>query len=238
MRKFIKTGLLLIILVVPVLIFLFLKNFGQNHFALPRFIPLSDSTTGNILFQTVNYKGEMIEDTIFHTIPNFDLIDQNGKKQDLSLIKNKIHIAEFIFTRCPGQCPIMSKEMRRVQEAFENESNIKILSYSVDPEFDSPQILKKYAEALNAKPGQWYFLTGDKKEIYRMAYYGYFITAKEDKINADNLEDRFVHTDKCVLVDNEGHIRGYYNGTDRKEIDRLILEAKILLHEIKNEKNG
>ena len=236
MKKITKTGILLILLVVPVLIFLFLKNFGQNHFTLPRYIPLMDSTTGNVKFEKVIYKGEEINDTVFHSIPNFNLTDQNGKPQNSNLFKNKIHIAEFIFTRCPGQCPIMSKEMQRVQESFENEKDVIILSYSVDPEFDTPENLKIYANNLGAIDGKWYFLTGQKKEIYRMAYYGYFVTAKEENKNLTNLEDRFVHTDKCILVDSEGHIRGFYNGTDRKDIDKLVLETKVLLHELKQER--
>jgi protein SCO1/2 len=232
MSHFKKAGFLLFTLVVPALVFLFLRYFGQNHYTLPRYIPLIDSLTGEPLTRLVNVKGKQVRDTIFHTLPDFSLTDQEGKLANLSRVKGKIHVANFIFTRCPGQCPRMSAEMRRVQEAFEQEPSFLILSYTVDPEYDTPAVLKVYAQSLGAIPGKWNFLTGPKAEIYRMALKGYYVTAKEDKTSSQNLEDRFVHTDKLILVDPQGHIRGFYNGTDKKEVDRLILEAKVLLHEL------
>jgi protein SCO1 len=232
MKNIRKPLFLILMLVVPGVIFLSMRTFGENHFKLPRYIPEIDSVTGKIKKQGVSFKGRTIQDTVFHTLSDFTLTDQNGKAVNKSLITGKIHIADFIFTRCPGQCPMMSKEMVRVQEVFEKEKSLVILSYTVDPEHDTPEVLKNYAENLGAIPGKWYFLTGDKKEIYRMALKQYFVTAKEEKTNSSQLEDKFVHTDKMILIDTEGQIRGFYNGTDNAEVDKLILETKVLLHEI------
>ncbi|MBC8111478.1 MAG: SCO family protein, partial [Verrucomicrobia bacterium] len=199
-----------------------------------RMVPMIDSTTGNVKMQTVTIRGRQVQDTVFHKIPDFSLTDENGKPANLSLVKGKIHIADFIFTRCPGQCPKMSKEMQRLQEKFEKNPQVVFLSYTVDPEHDTPEVLKKYAQNLEADSNRWHFLTGAKKDIYHLALKGYFITAKEEETNSQALEDRFVHTDKFVLVDTEGQIRGFYSGVSQLEMEKLVLETKILLHELEN----
>jgi protein SCO1/2 len=107
------------------------------------------------------------------------------------------------------------------------------MSYSVDPKNDTVEALQNYAEQYGAIKDKWYLMTGEKEEIFRLAKKGYYVTAKEDNIQSPNLEDKFVHTDKFVLVDKQGHIRGFYNGTDPLEIDKLILEIKVLLSEYK-----
>jgi protein SCO1/2 len=231
MPKYIKAGLLITLLVIPALAFLFLKNFGKNHYSLPRYIPQIDSATGTIQMETRLVNGEELTDTVFHKIPNFRLTDQNNNEVTLAVTKGKIHVADFFFARCPGICPKMSSQMQRVQEAFKNYPDVVILSYSVDPEHDTVEALSNYAEQYEAIPGKWYFLTGDKEEIYRIAKKGYYVTAKEDKTGSGSLEDMFVHTDKFVLVDKNNVIRGFYNGTDPEEVDKLILEIQVLLAE-------
>jgi protein SCO1 len=234
MRTYIKAGLLLLVLVIPALAFLFLRNFGENHFSLPRYIPRIDSATGNILMETAIIDGREVTDTAFHTIPDFRLTDQYNNPVSSAVIKNKIHVADFFFARCLGICPKMSSQLQRVQEAFLDNPEVLIMSYTVDPENDTVAALQNYAGQYGAIKGKWYLLTGDKEEIYRLAKKGYYVTAKEDNVQSTNLEERFVHTDKFVLVDKQGHIRGFYNGTDPKEIDKLILEIKVLLNEYKN----
>jgi protein SCO1/2 len=235
MRTYIKAGLLLLVLVIPALAFLFLKNYGQNHYSLPRYIPRIDSTTGNILMETRVVNGKEITDTVFHKIPNFHLTDQHNNTITSRVIQDKIHVADFFFARCPGICPRMSSQMQRVQEAFLHNPDVLIMSYSVDPKNDTVEALASYAEQYGAIQGKWYLLTGEKEDIFRLAKKGYYVTAKEDNILSPNLEDRFVHTDKFVLVDRQGHIRGFYNGTDPEEVDKLILEIKILLSHNKSE---
>ncbi len=231
MSKFAKAGILLAMLVVPALFFLFLKGFGTNHFALPRYIPRIDSATGQIVMTTRVVNGKEIQDTVFQTLPAFSLINQEGKPVSLGTVQGKIHVADFFFARCPGICPRMSSQMQRVQDAFLNNSEVVILSYTVDPKHDTVQALQNYAAQYGAKPGKWHLLTGEKSEIYNLAYNGYKVTAKEHDSTSTSLEDQFVHTDKFVLVDKDGVIRGYYSGTDPEEVDKLIGEIKILLYE-------
>ncbi len=234
MNKYTKAGILLAMLLVPALFFLFLKGFGTNHFALPRYIPKIDSTTGQIVMTTTVVNGREVTDTVFQTIPDFELINQSGGKVNRASLSGKIHVADFFFARCPGICPKMSSQLRRVQDAFLNNPEVMILSYTVDPKNDTVAALQHYADQYGAKAGKWHLLTGEKSEIYNLAYYGYRVTAKEDDTTSINLEDQFVHTDKFVLVDKEGVIRGYYNGTDTEEVDKLIGEIKILLYEYRN----
>lgn len=210
-------GLVLVcILMVPILIIVFLKTFGSNQYEIPVFFE------AGVEFPL----GECeIEENKQHRIPEFNLISQDNEMISRSAMEGKITIVDFMFTSCPGICPIMSTEMERVDDVFRNENDVQIFSYSVDPEFDSPEILKEYAERHNASP-KWYYLTGEKNEIYQLARCGYILPA----IDGGYLPEDFVHSDKFVLVDGEGRIRGYYSGTDRESVDLLILEAKILLY--------
>lgn len=232
MKQYLKAGILISTLVLPVLIFLFLRFFSQNHFVLPRYIPLIDSTNNQpILNKISDLKGKVIYDTAYHTIPNFSFIDQNGQQFSNQKTKGKIYVANFIFTRCGLICPKVTSQMARVQDAFLNKKDILLVSHTVDPKFDAPVILKKYAEKNDALDGKWFFLTGDKAELYRMALKGYFVPISDasayDKAITDP-DKAFIHSEKMILVDKEGIIRGFYDGTDPKEIDRLIVEIKIL----------
>jgi protein SCO1/2 len=228
-----KVGILLAMLVLPAFIFFFLKSQGKNHFTkLPRYYPVIDEKTDIPVYHTVTVKGKQVQDTVFQQIPEFQLTDQNDKIFNSQQLNGKIHIAAFIFTRCPGQCPLISKEMQRIAEQLSDFKNIVLLSYTVDPEFDKPSVLKSYATKYNAVEGQWYFLTGDKKEIYNLAFNSYRVTAKQMEVNTTNLEDIFVHTEKLVLVDGAGIIRGYYSSKDKFEVDKLVLEAKVLNSEL------
>ncbi len=233
MNKSLKAGILIAMLVVPALVFLFLKGFGENHYSLPRYLPQTNSR-GEILTVQREVNGREITDTLFHTLPDFRMVNQQGEVVTQAAVKGKIHVADFFFARCLGICPKMSSQMQRVQEAFLNDPNVVILSYTVDPQHDSVAALQNYAAQYEAKPGKWHLLTGQKEEIYHLAKRGYFVTAKEDDTTSTNLEEQFVHTDKFVLVDGDGVIRGFYNGTSREEVDKLILEIKVLLHEYKN----
>jgi protein SCO1/2 len=235
MRTSLKAGLLILLLVIPALAFLFLKNFGRNQYSLPRYIPQLDSTSGEIMMRTSVVNGRETTDTVFHTIPDFNLTDQNNNKITAEMVKGKIHVADFFFARCPGICPKMSSQLQRVQDQFLNNPDVVILSYTVDPEHDSVEALQNYADQYGAIKNKWYLLTGDRKQIYDLAKRGYFVSAKEGNLQSSDLEENFVHTDKFILVDKEGHIRGFYNGTDPKDVDRLNLEIKILLDHYKTQ---
>ncbi|GAA4407440.1 hypothetical protein GCM10023187_28010 [Nibrella viscosa] len=225
-----KAGTLLLVLLVPALLFIFLKLFGRNHFTLPKYIPRIDSTTGEPLMRKqVNLKGENVIDTVFHTVPGFRLTDQNDKAVDQSVTKGKIHVADFFFTRCGTICPKLSSQLTRVQDIFRDNPDLVFLSFSVDPEHDSPEKLQAYARKYEAIPGKWYFLTGDKAQIYNMAQRGYFLPVVDHGVSYGKPDETFIHSEKLVLVDKEGYIRGFYDGTDPEDVDRLILEIRVLL---------
>ncbi|WP_345268128.1 SCO family protein [Nibrella viscosa] len=177
----------------------------------------------------VNLKGENVIDTVFHTVPGFRLTDQNDKAVDQSVTKGKIHVADFFFTRCGTICPKLSSQLTRVQDIFRDNPDLVFLSFSVDPEHDSPEKLQAYARKYEAIPGKWYFLTGDKAQIYNMAQRGYFLPVVDHGVSYGKPDETFIHSEKLVLVDKEGYIRGFYDGTDPEDVDRLILEIRVLL---------
>lgn len=228
MQKILKAGILIVALVVPASIFIFLKYFGRNQYQLPTYIPKIDSTTGGVMTHKVDTPEGVRYDTLFHTVPDFDLTDQNGNRITAAATKGKIYVADFIFTRCGTICPKLSTELGRVQEAFAQNDKVLILSHTIDPEYDTPEVLAGYAKRYEAKPGKWYFLTGDKTQLYQLAHKGYYIAAQEAEQKGEP-DETFSHSDKLILIDSAGHIRGFYDGTSKKDVDRLILEIKVLL---------
>ena len=205
------------ILLIPVLIFMFLKGFGTNEYDLP------------IYFQNGvdnPFRECPSSDTTQHYIPDFSFTNQNGEMMGRQEMEGKITVVDFFFTSCPSICPIMSKEMERVNDMFRDEPGVQIMSISIDPEYDTPEILKEYAERHNATPGKWHFLSGPKEETYQLARCGFVIPT----VDGNGVPDDFVHSDKFMLIDELGRIRGYYSGTNREEVDLLILETKVLLH--------
>lgn len=208
---------LVCILMIPVLIFLFLKGFGKNEYDLPIFFQNGVDNP----FQECPPS-----DSSQHFIPEFRFINQDGKQFGRAEMKGKITIVDFFFTSCPSICPVMSKEMERVNDHFRDEPLVQILSISIDPTFDTPEILKAYAEEHHAIPGKWQFLSGTKEETFQLARCGFVLPA----LDGNGVPDDFVHSDKFILIDEQGRIRGYYSGTTREEVDLLMLETKILLH--------
>jgi protein SCO1/2 len=233
-QKTIKAGILIAALVVPALIFLYLKGFGENHYELPYLIPRIDSTTGNVMMRrNPNPKWNQPKmDTVFHTIPNWKLTDENGVEFLGETLKGRIYVADFFFTRCESICPKMSTQLTRVQDVFSSEENVQLASFSVDPSHDSPEVMKEYAKKYDAKAGKWHFLTGTKTQIYPLAVKGYYVPvadASEYDKAVKNPDETFIHSEKLILIDKEGHIRGFYDGTNKKDVDRLILEIRVLL---------
>jgi protein SCO1/2 len=166
-------------------------------------------------------------DTTYHTIPNFSFIDQNGKKITQKNLNNSVYVADFFFTTCHSICPIMSTQIQRVAEKFKGNSEVKFLSHTVDPETDTVEQLNRYAIEHKANVNQWMFVTGDKKELYDIARTGYLLDASI----GDGGPDDFIHTQNFALVDKDNRIRGYYDGTNTKEVDQLITDIDLLLAE-------
>ncbi len=225
-----KAGILLATLLVPALLYVFLRFGTQNHYVLPRYLPKIDSAKGEPLMAEVTLAdGRQVIDTVYNHIPPFKLIDQDGKTVDQSIVKGKIFVADFFFTRCGTICPKISSQLTRVQDIFRNKSDVVFLSHSVDPEHDRPAELKAYARKYEAIPGKWYFLTGNKAEIYNLAMHGYYLPAVDAGVNEGKPDETFIHSEKLVLVDKEGIVRGFYDGTDKEDVDRLVLEIRVLL---------
>jgi len=221
LKKYIKTGILLIVLGVPVFVFLFLKFFGENKFDLPYFFPELDPS-GEVKV----VKG----DTVFIKAPDFQLKAQDGKV--FSYQKGGITIVSFFFSRCGTICPVTNKNLLRVAENFKSDSLVSILSLTVDPIFDTPEVLNKYAFELGANYKRWMFLTGNKKYIYDLAIKGFKLPvsdASDYDRNIVDIDQTFIHSDKLLLIDKYGHIRGIYEGTNKSEIERLVVEIKVLL---------
>ena len=228
-----KAGVLFLVLILPVFIYIGLKTFGTNHYSLPRFVPAIDSTTGEIkMAKRLNPRWNESEiDTIFQTIPSFSLTDETGKTFVSNSLKDKIYVTSFFFTRCGTICPKITSQLSRVQDTFLGDPEVQFLSISVDPKYDQPEKLATYAKRFDANKGQWHFLTGEKKLIYPLVLKGFHVPladASEYDAAIKNPDETFIHSERLVLVDKEGIIRGFYDGTDKKEVDRLLVEIKVL----------
>jgi protein SCO1 len=165
-----------------------------------------------------------------HTIAPFSLFNQDGQLLNDSLLSGKIYVADFFFTTCPTICPIMTKQMKRVYNQYHGHSNFSILSHTVTPEFDSVKVLKDYANQNGINDAAtWHFLTGSKKQIYELARNSYFATTSI----GDGDEDDFIHTENFILIDTKKRIRGFYDGTNTKEVDRLLKDIEVLFKENK-----
>lgn len=174
---------------------------------------------------------------VWGSVPDFRFVTQNGHPLSLGDLRGKVWVANFFFTSCAGICPPMQANMQRVQEAFIQYPEVQLVSFTVDPERDTVQRLNRYAKQRGALPGKWYFLTGDRSQIYRLAREGFKLAAMEASGGqnagaSDNLPKHdFIHSEKCVLVDTRGRVRGYYRGTDAAEMTRLIGDIRLLLDE-------
>lgn len=191
-------------------------------------------TTGKHNIKKLGYYGPKVPgekegDTTYHSIPPFQFTDQDGKLFGDKDLQGKIYVANFFFTSCPSICPAMQTLMKKVQDTddFKKLNDFKLVSFSVDPTHDSVAVLKEYAQRIQADSGRWYFLTGDKKAIYDLAYQGFMVNAMEDQTAPGG----FLHSDMMMLIDRDRHIRGIYEGTSLKDVKRLIDEIKVLIAE-------
>lgn len=162
-----------------------------------------------------------------HTVAPFSLTDQNNQQFSSQMLDGKIYVADFFFTTCRSICPKMSNNMQVVYEAYKTNNEVSFVSYTVNPENDTAEVLKEYATKHGVTTNNWIFLTGDKKQIYELARKSYLVDASEGKGD----DEDFVHTQNFALVDKKKRIRGYYDGTNEQEIKKLIAEINILLHE-------
>jgi protein SCO1/2 len=194
-------------------------------------------------------------------VPDFSLIQQNGQTLTLADLKGKVWVADFIYTSCPDTCPLQTAQMTKLQKDLSEEKDVRFVSITVDPERDTPEVLAEYAKRYGADTEKWFFLTGEKESIYRLAKEGFHLTAmeilpeknsrhashvhdsqEEDAENASQghsfSEDQktpenapYLHSARFVLIDRQGQIRGYYLGVDSEALQQLLRDVRTLLQE-------
>ncbi|PYK04462.1 MAG: hypothetical protein DME67_07910, partial [Verrucomicrobia bacterium] len=162
----------------------------------------------------------------YGTVPSFQFVNQNGQPFGSAQLAGKIWIADFIYTTCPGPCPMISSRMNELQKPLEK-TDVHLVSFSVDPEKDTPDVLHRYAEKLQVEPGRWDFLTGPKSAIYKLSHDG-FKLAISDGSDAQGIP---VHSTRIVLVDRHGQIRGYYDATEADAVTKLVADTNHLVRE-------
>lgn len=181
------------------------------------------------IFQPSMVNPELVDSTLvyvkkYHTIGDFELVNQNGDTITHKTYSDKIYIADFFFTTCPTICPVMTANMADIQEVIKTDPEVMLLSHSVTPDIDSVPQLKKYALEKGVIDSKWNLVTGCKKEIYELARKSYLAVLTD----GDGGPYDMIHTENFILVDKERRIRGFYDGTSKDEIDQLLSDLEVL----------
>lgn len=236
-NSLIKWVVLIGILVLPFLVYyLFVYNAEENFFVTLDYV--GEKTP----VERVNDQGETVIDTNYYKVPGWSFTSQYDTTVSEEELRGNILLVNFFFTSCPSICPAMNYNVKQVQDRFKGYENFKIVSFSVDPEHDTVEVLQEYARDIGATPGRWYFLTGDKDEIYATAR-DYFANAMEDSL----AEGGFLHSENLVLVDwegrlrsgrdDQGNLRGVYTGTNPHEVNEMKSDIKVLIAEYEKKKS-
>lgn len=215
-----KYLLLFALLLGPGLILIFLSKSDHSFKTLPYF--------GN-KEAIHSVAGTDVPDTIYHSVPDFSFTNQFGENTTMENFDGDIMVVDFFFTTCPTICPIMTKQMARLQWMLEDAAydDVSFLSHTVNPSNDTPEILLAYGEEEGADFEKWTFVTGDQEEIFEQGFQGYLLSTQEDS----GAPGGFLHSSMFVLVDRDRHIRGFYDGTSSKEVDDLVTDIKMLKKE-------
>jgi protein SCO1/2 len=231
-----KKAVLVVLLILPTLFYLIFVYGSEGNF----FKTLDYVGPKEIV--TVLKDGETVNDTLAYVIPNFEFICQEDTTLSSDEMRGKVYVANFFFSSCPTICPAMNYNLKQVQDRFLGYDDIYFLSFTVDPEYDTPEVLKKYEEKVGAVNGRWYFLTGQKEALYKTAR-DFFVNAMEDSTAAGG----FLHSEYLVIVDWEGRIRSrtdeqgnlkaVYNGTSPDEVNKLKDDVKVLIAEYEKHKS-
>jgi len=216
-----KIIILVTILALPGFLYYLLQEKGENRY---RPLPIFGSKKVAGTFHT--RFGKKIPDTIYHTVRNFSLTNQAGKKVNYPVDTSSIVVANFFFTRCPGFCDNMTKEMARIVDVYQKNRLIKFFSISVDPN-DNPQSLQKFAEKYNVLSGKWDLLSGTQDEIYQLAKEEFLVDAIADTTTSNH----YIHSPLLILLDPQRRIRGFYDSGNKEQVDKLIDEVKVLITE-------
>ncbi len=159
---------------------------------------------------------------IIGKVPHFDLIDSQNRNIGKSDLIEKVWVADFIFTTCDMACPVMTGNMNLIHQEFRENDAVRVVSISVYPEYDTPEVLTQYASQYGANTNRWHFLTGPEESIKNII---------KDGFKIGDYEDIIFHSEKFALVDKKGNIRGYYNGMDTEEMNKLKKDVNSLLSE-------
>ena len=181
------------------------------------------------IYQPSMVNPELVDSTLvyvkkYHTIGDFELVNQNGDTITHKTYSDKIYIADFFFTTCPTICPVMTANMADIQDVIKTDPEVMLLSHSVTPDIDSVPQLKKYALEKGVIDSKWNLVTGSKKEIYELARKSYLAVLTD----GDGGPYDMIHTENFILVDKERRIRGFYDGTSKDEIDQLLSDLEVL----------
>jgi len=181
---------------------------------------------GNWHVETSEVEGKQVIDTVYHHISDFLFLNQEGDTITNESVIGKVYVADFFFTSCPTICPKMKAQMLRVYEEFKDNPEFMILSHTLDPEYDTVELLKDFAYKIGVEDAKtWHFLTGDQEKIFEIGQTSYMTTAMEDKSEPGG----FLHSGAFVLVDQNKRIRGIYDGTKPEKVDQLIQDIPKLL---------
>ncbi len=212
----------------PIISYLIVKTASEKAVSIPpRFYP------DTVVTKVVN--GKTATDTVWHSVKNITLTNQLGNQVSLDDIRGSIIIADFFFTRCPSICPELTTNMKELQDAMKmkdfrrkiNTSFVRFLSFTVDPERDSAEAMKRYADKYGVNHDTWWFLTGPKKDIYDFA----LNELKLGLQDGEGVDSNFIHSQKFVLMDKDRIVRGYYNGLDSASMSKLAEDLTILMLE-------
>lgn len=215
-----KTTIIAILMVtlLPLASYLFVSSLSKDAIKMPR----------RYFYDTVlvkTEKGRQVNDTVWHKVRNFTLENQFGKKVSLDQLEGRVVIVDFFFTSCPSICPKLTRNMKSLQTAFKKtDSLVRFISITVDPLRDSASRLKNYGDKFAIDHDSWWMLTGDRQEIYDLALNEF----KANIASEGNVDTGFIHTDKFFLLDRDKVVRGWYNGLDSVNLDRVIKDVVLL----------
>jgi protein SCO1/2 len=212
---------LMLALVMPFAGYFIVKYYSEDSVHMPRRYFEPDS----VVVKEVN--GKTVTDTIWHKVKNIAFTNQLGKNVALYDLKGKIIVINFFFSRCPSICPGLTKSMKRLQDSFrKNDSIVQFISISVDPEHDSVPKLRKYADRYNVNHDSWWFVTGNKKDIYDFA-----LNELKAGLADTQVDSAFIHTENFFLLDSNFVVRGWYNGFDTIKQAMLVQDIPLLMLE-------
>jgi len=225
MNKKAVLGLLLAILL-PIVGFVMVKYYSEAAVQMPRRY-FFDSVA------TVETNGKISTDTIWHKVKNMTFTNQLGKTVTLDSLKGKILVINFFFSRCPSICPALAKKMKKLQDSYTNsrDSIVQFISISIDPEHDSVPQLRKFADRYTTNHDSWWFLTGDKKEIYDFA-----LNEMKASVADAEVDTAFIHTTNFFLLDRDRIVRGWFDGFDSVKQSILVRDIPLLMLEKRKKK--